>query len=78
MKRIVEVEETVHVRHQIYIECDSLEQLDKALDRACRCFNLDDFVDALDQIVHVNEVNEDYFEETEDIDYFDDYEDDSE
>lgn len=76
MKRIVEVEETVHVRHQIYIECDSLEQLDEALDRACGCFNLDDFVDALDQIVHVNEVNENYFEETEDIDYFDDYEDD--
>ena len=80
MKRIIEVEETVKLRHQIFIEAENDEQITEAVNRAeeNNCQNLDEYIDALAEVISVQDVNEDYYEETESIEYFDDYEDDSE
>lgn len=78
MKRIIEVEEIVKVHHQIYVEYDDEEQLDDALnDVAVGIYDLDDFVGNLEGYgIKVNEINENYSEEPESIEYFDDYEED--
>ncbi|MGN0246945.1 MAG: hypothetical protein ACI4DK_13405 [Lachnospiraceae bacterium] len=77
MKWIIEVEETVKMRHQIIVDIDNEGQLEKALDNAGDyCTSLDDFVDAVADVIPVLEINEEYYAETDSVEYFDDYEDD--
>ena len=78
MKRIIEVEEIVKVHHQIYVEYGDEEQLDDALnDDVIKINNLDDFIDNLgDYGIKVCEINENYSEETDSIEYYDDYKED--
>lgn len=78
MKRIIEVEEIVKVHHQIYVEYGDEEQLDDALnDDVVKIDNLDDFIDNLgDYGIKVCEINENCSEETDSIEYYDDYKED--
>lgn len=79
MKRIIEVEETLKLRHQIFVEIDSEEDLECAIEGVPnRCSSLDDYVRAIESRVHVVEVNEEYYGETDSIEYYDDYLDDEE
>lgn len=77
MKRIIEVEETVKLRHQIFIEAENNEQITEAVNRAeeNNCQNLDEYIDALAEVMMLMKI---ITKKTESIEYFDDYEDDSE
>lgn len=73
LKRIIEVEETVMVRHQIVVAYNDEEELDRAIENM-EGDHLDDIVDSISNYVTVTEVNENFYEESEDFEYFDDYE----
>lgn len=75
MTHIIEVEETVKVRHQIIIDVASEGQIEDALDsvEGCRIYDIGDYVDAIADVVPVVGFNESYIMETESIEYFDDY-----
>lgn len=74
MLRTIEVEEIVKIYHKIYVEYDNEEQLKNALNSTICMFTLDDFVENLINCgIKVKNGLEDYTEETDSIDYFDDY-----
>ena len=75
MRYIIEVEETVKVRHQIVVDVMSDEQIEDALDSVDGIYidGIDDYVDAISDVIPVLSVNEGYLTETESIEYFDDY-----
>lgn len=74
MKHIIEVEETVKVRHQIIVDIESDDDVQEALNAVQdNCGSLDDFVEAIDSVITVLEVNEEYYADTESVEYFDDY-----
>ena len=75
MRHIIEVEETVKIRHQIVVDILSEGQLEDALNsvEGCYIYDIDEYVDAIADVVPVVSVNESYIMETESIEYFDDY-----
>ena len=75
MKHIIEVEETVKIRHQIFVDIVSEEQLEEALDKMdnSHVYDIDDYVDSLANEIPVLEVNENYFMDTFSVEYYDDY-----
>lgn len=74
-KRIIELEETVKVRHQIFVTYSDEEDLDMAIEDF-EGDNLDDIVESISNYVTVTDVNEEYYVESEEFEYFDDYEED--
>lgn len=75
MKWVIEVEETVKVHHQIVVDINNDSDLDRALDNTNdMCGSLDDFVYSIADIIPVLEVNDEFYTETDKIEYFDDYE----
>ena len=72
-KRIIELEETVKVRHQIFVAYSDEEDLDMAIENY-EGDNLDDIVESISNYVTVTDVNEEYNAESEEFEYFDDYE----
>lgn len=77
MKWIIEVEETVKIRHQIYVEAESDEQLDDVIGNMNSYYeSLDDCLDNLDDAITILGVNNEHYEESEGVEYYDDYEDD--
>lgn len=77
MRWIIEVEETVKFHHQIVVDIKNEDQIQDALDNAGDyCNSLDEFVDNIEKVIPVIEVNEEYSVETEQVEYYDDYEDD--
>lgn len=74
MNYIIEVEETVKLRHQIYVDIDTEDQIDDALGKVDdMCKSLDDFADQIGSVIQVLAINENYYEETDTIEYFDSY-----
>jgi hypothetical protein len=74
-KRIIELEETVKVRHQIFVAYSDEEELERAIENF-EGDNLDDIVESIGNYVTVIDVNEEYYVESEEFEYFDDYEED--
>lgn len=74
-KRIIELEETRRVRHQIVVVYNDEEELDRAIENF-EGDNLDDIVESIDNYVTVTDVNEEYYEESEGFEFYDDYEED--
>ena len=74
-KRIIELEETIRVRHQIVVVYNDEEELDRAIENF-EGDNLDDIVESIGNYVTVTEVNEEYYEESEGFEFYDDYEED--
>lgn len=75
MRRVIEVEETVKVRHQIFVDVYNDEQIEEAIKYAGDyCSTLDDYVLCIEEIIPVVEINEEYYIDTESVEYFDDYE----
>lgn len=72
-KRIIELEETVKVRHQIFVAYSDEEELERAIENF-EGDNLDDIVESIGNYVTVTDVNEEYYAESEEFEYFDDYE----
>ena len=72
-KRIIELEETVKVRHQIFVAYSDEEDLDMAIENY-EGDNLDDIVESIGNYVTVTDVNEESYAESEEFEYFDDYE----
>ena len=75
MRHIIEVEETVKIRHQIIVDILSEDQLEEALDVVDKAYiyDLDTYVEAISDVIPVLGVNEGYISETYNIEYFDDY-----
>ena len=74
-KRIIELEETRRVRHQIVVVYNDEEELDRAIENF-EGDNLDDIVESIGNYVTVTDVNEEYYEESEGFEFYDDYEED--
>lgn len=74
-KRIIEIEETVKVRHQIFVAYNDEEELERAIENF-EGDNLDDIVESIGNYVTVTDVNEEYYTESEEFEYFDDYKED--
>lgn len=74
-KRIIELEETVKVRHQIFVAYSDEEELERAIENF-EGDNLDDIVESIGNYVTVTDVQEEYYAESEEFEYFDDYEED--
>ena len=70
--RIIEVEETVKFRHQIFVAYNDEEELDMAIENM-EGDHLDDIVESIGDYVTVTDVNRNYFEDSDGIEYFDDY-----
>ena len=73
MKRSIIFEETVKVQHLIIVDYDNEDELDKAIRATEDCQNFDDCVDAIASIVHVCQVDESWVEDSDGIEYYDDY-----
>ena len=75
MRHVIEVEETVKIRHLIVVDIMSEGQLEEALDsvNGCYIYDIGDYADAIGDVIPVLSVNEAYISETENIEYFDDY-----
>lgn len=70
--RIIEVEETVKFRHQIFVAYNDEEELDMTIENMEGDY-LDDIVESIGDYVTVTDVNRNYFEDSDGIEYFDDY-----
>lgn len=73
MKRSIIFEETIRVQHRIIVDYENESELDKAITNTEGCDNLDDCIDAIDSVVHVCQVDELWSEESDGIEYYDDY-----
>lgn len=71
-RRIIEVEETVKFRHQIFVAYNDEEELDMAIENMEGDY-LDDIVESIGNYVTVTDINENYFEDSDGIEYSDDY-----
>ena len=71
-RRIIEVEETVKFRHQIFVAYNDEEELDRAIENMEGDY-LDDIVGSIGNYVTITNVNDDYYEDSDGIRYFDDY-----
>lgn len=74
-KRIIELEETRNVRHQIFVVYNDEEDLDRAIENF-EGDNLDDIVENIGNYVTITDVNEEYYQESEGFELYDDYEED--
>ena len=72
-RRIIEVQETWMVTHQIYVEYEDEYDLSFACDYTEEADSLDDFIAQISDYVTVTDVNRNYFEDSDGIEYFDDY-----
>lgn len=70
--RIIEVEETVKFRHQIFVAYNDEEDLDMAIENMEGDY-LDDIVESIGYYVTVTDVNKNYYEDSDGIEYYDDY-----
>ena len=73
MKRSIIFEETVKLQHRIIVDYENEEELDEAIANTEGCDSLDDCVGAIYSIVHVCQVNESWAEDSDGIEYYDDY-----
>ena len=73
MKRSIIFEETVKLQHRIIVDYKNEKELDEAIVNTEGCDSLDDCVDAIYSIVHVCQVNESWAEDSDGIEYYDDY-----
>ena len=73
MKRSIILEEIVKVQHRIIVDYENEAELDEAVANTEGCDNLDDCVDAIGAIVHVCQVDEAWAEDSDGIEYYDDY-----
>ena len=71
-RRIIEVEETVKFRHQIFIAYNDEEELDMAIENMEGDY-LDDIIESIGNYVTVTDVNKNYYEDSDGIEYFGDY-----
>ena len=71
--RIIEVQETWKVNHQIYVEYEDEYDLDMACNYTDEADSLDDLIAQISDYVTVTDVNRNYFEDSDGIEYFDDY-----
>lgn len=72
-RRIIEVQETWLVTHQIYVEYEDEDDLEVACNYIDDKDSLDDVVAEIGDYVTVTEVNENYSEDSDGIVYLDDY-----
>lgn len=72
-RRIIEVQETRLVNHQIYVEYEDEDDLEIACNYIYGEDSLDDVVAEINNYVTVTDVNRNYFEDSDGIEYFDDY-----
>ena len=72
-RRIIEVQETLLVTHQIYVEYEDDDDLEVACNYIDEKDSLDDVVEEIGDYVTVTEVNENYSEDSDGIVYLDDY-----
>ena len=72
-RRIIEVQETLLVTHQIYVEYEDEDDLEVACNYIDEKDSLDDVVEEIGDYVTVTEVNENYSEDSDGIVYLDDY-----
>ena len=72
-RRIIEVQETLLVTHQIYVEYEDEDDLKVACNYIDEKDSLDDVVEEIGDYVTVTEVNENYSEDSDGIVYLDDY-----
>lgn len=73
MKRSIILEETVRVQHRIIVDYKNENELDEAIANIEDYDNLDDCIDAIDSILHVCQVDESWSENSDGIEYYDDY-----
>ena len=73
MKREIIFEETVKYQHRIIVEYNNEEELDEALDHTEGCHNLDECIEAIEKILPIDVVDENYSEDVDGIEYYDDY-----
>ena len=74
MRHIIEVEETIKMRHQIIVDVENDEEVEEAIESVDGVVHsLDEFVEEIGKKVNVYFVNEEYYAETEEVEYFDDY-----
>lgn len=73
MKRSIILEETVKYQHRIVVNYKDESELDEAIQNTEACNSLEDFVDAINEIVPVCQVDEDWAEDVDGIEYYDDY-----
>ncbi len=72
MKRAIEFEETVKIRHQVIIECEYDKQINMVAELDGECF--DDIRSRIaDTGVRILVVNENYAEDIYSVEYYDDY-----
>lgn len=72
-RRIIEVQETRLVNHQIYVEYEDEDDLEIACNYIDGEDSLDDVVAEINNYVTVTDVNRNYFEDSDGIEYCDDY-----
>lgn len=73
MKRSIILEETVKLQHRIIVDYENEDELNEAVANTEGCDNLDDCVDAIGTIVRVCKVDESWAEDSDGIEYYDDY-----
>lgn len=75
MRHVIEVEETVKIRHQIVVDIVSKDQLEEVLDNVKwpEVYDIEDYVNAISETIPVLEFNEGFVMETEYIELYDDY-----
>ena len=72
-QRSIIFEETVKIQHRIIVNYEDEEELDEAIRNTENCKNLDDCIEAIDEIIEVCQVDENWAEDTDDFEYYDDY-----
>lgn len=73
MKRAIIFEETVKVQHRIIVDYENEDQLDEAISNTEGLNDLDDCVDAIDAVIHVCSIDENWAEDSDGLEYYDDY-----
>lgn len=72
-QRSIIFEETIKIQHRIIVNYETDEELNEVIRNTEGCKNLDDCIEAIDGIVEVCQVDENWTEDTDDFEYYDDY-----
>lgn len=72
-QRSIIFEETVKIQHRIVVNYEDEEELDEAVRNTEGCKSLDDCIEAIDEIIEVCQVDENWAEDLDDFEYYDDY-----
>lgn len=75
MRYVIEVEEDIKKRHRIFVDIKNEHQLDNALNEAEYNCTLDEYIDTLGSFIHISGVDENTYEDSNGVEYFDSYED---